>query len=65
MATFIAPVGGFNTPRTCMLRSVASVLDRKKPDKDWDVGREMIGWILGEWFMLLPCEDDCGIDVSD
>ena len=37
----------------------------RAPDKDWDVGREMIGWGLEEWLVLLPCEDDRGVDVSD
>ena len=46
VATFIAPFGGLNTPRTCMLRSVAAVLARAQ-DKDWDVGKEMVGWGLG------------------
>ena len=36
MATFTASFGGYNTPRTCMPRSVAAVLDRA-PDKDVDV----------------------------
>ena len=45
VATFTAPLGGFNMPRACMLRSVAAVLDRAQ-DKYWDVGREMIGWRL-------------------
>ena len=56
--------GGFHTPRRCMLRSVAAVLERAA-DEGWDVGREMIGWGLGEWPVLLPCEDDSGTDVSD
>ena len=50
-------------PRACILRSVAAVLDRA-PDKDWDVGREMVGWGLGGGPVLLP-HDDCGADVSD
>ena len=43
VATFTAPFGGFNTPRTCM-RSVAAVLDRA-PEKDWDVGRQGDDWL--------------------
>ena len=47
-----------------MLRSVAAVLDTA-PDKDWDVGREMIGWGQVEWIvLLLLCEDDRGTCVS-
>ena len=29
------------------------------------VGRELIGWGLGEWLVLLPWHDDCGAVVSD
>ena len=48
-----------------MLRSVAAVLDTA-PDKDWDVGREMIGWGQVEWIvLLLLCENDRGTYVSD
>ena len=36
-----------NTPRACVLRSVAAVLDRAQ-DKDLDVGREMTGCRLRE-----------------
>ena len=56
--TFTLSFGGFNTPRTCMLRSVAAVLYRSH------MGRELIGWALGEW-LVLPPFDDCGTDVSD
>ena len=63
--TFTLSSGGFNTRRTCMLRSVAAVLDTA-PDKDWDVGREVIGWGQVEWIvLLLLCEDDRGTYVSD
>ena len=50
-ATFIAP-GGFNASRVCMLRSVVAVVGRP-PDKDWDVGGEIIGWGLAlEWMKV-------------
>ena len=48
----------------CLLRSVGVVLDRS-PDKDWDVGREMKGWGLGEGPVLPPCDNDSGDDLSD
>ena len=33
--------------------------------KIWDVGRELIGWGLGKWLVLLRCEDDSGDSISD
>ena len=63
-ATFTALHGGFDTPHACMLRSVVAVLDRA-PDKDWDVGREMISWGLTDGLVLLPDDGDCGTNLSD
>ena len=37
--------------------------DRKT--EDWDVGREMKGWGLGERLALPPYDDDSGDDLSD
>ena len=37
----------------------------RSPDKDWDVGRKMKGWGLGEWLVLPPYDDDSGDDLSD
>ena len=58
------PCGGFDTPRACMLRSVAAVLDRA-PDKDWDVGGEMIACGRADGLVLLLDDGVCGTDVSD
>ena len=63
-ATFTAPCGAFNTPRACMLRSVAAALERA-PDKGWDVGREMIGWGLADGPVLMPDDGDDETDISD
>ena len=63
-ATFSLSLGGSHTPRTCLLRSVGAVLYRS-PDKDWNVGREMKGWGLGERPTLPRDDDDSGDDLSD
>ena len=63
-ATFTLSFGGSHTPRTCLLRLVGAVLC-KSPGRDWNVGREMKGWRLGEWPVLPPYDDDSGDDLSD
>ena len=47
-----------------LLTSVGAVLYRSQGN-DWDVGREMKGWGLGEWPDLPPYDDDSGEDLSD
>ena len=37
----------------------------RSPDKAWEVEREMKGWELEEWLVLLPYDDDSGNDLSD
>ena len=41
------------TPRTRLLESIATVLDRLS-EEDWDLDKEMIGWELGETLVLQP-----------
>ena len=43
-ATFTMPFEGLHTPRTCLLKSVRVDLYRA-PDKDWNVEKEVTGWV--------------------
>ena len=38
-----APFGGVDTPRSCMLTTVAAVL-HNTPSRSWDMNKEMEGW---------------------
>ena len=48
----------------CLLRSMSTVLCRSL-ERDWDVNREMKGWRVGEWLVLLPHDGDSEDDLSD
>ena len=48
VATFTLFFGHTHTPRIFFLRSVRSVLCRSLV-RDWDVNKEIRGWVLGEW----------------
>ena len=37
----------------------------RSAEKDWDVNKEMRGWGLGEWPLLLPYNGDSDDDLSD
>ena len=63
-ATFTLSFGGSHTPRMCLLRSVSAVLLRS-PKKDWDVHREVKGWELREWLVLLTYDDVSENDLND
>ena len=45
------PDGGHVTPRTRLLESIAVIMDRLS-EEDWDLDKEMIGWELGDSFVL-------------
>ena len=63
-ATFTLSFGWSHTPRMCLLRSVSAVLYRT-PEKDWDVHREVKGWGLREWLVLLTYDDVSENDLND
>ena len=54
-----------NTARSCFLKSIHAVLCRSL-GREGDANREMRGWGLGEWPVLLPydggSEDDLDSD---
>ena len=37
----------------------------RSPERDWDVNREIKGWGLGEWLVLLSYDGDSKDDLSD
>ena len=43
---------------------MSSVLCRSL-ERDWNVNREMKGWRVGEWLVLLPHDGDSEDDLSD
>ena len=52
-----------NTPRSCFLRSIRTVLENT-PERVWNLEKDMMGWRLGESPDLLFDKGDSDNDLD-
>ena len=60
---FTMPHWRMNTPRSCFLRSIRTVLENT-PGRIWNLEREMVGWGMGERLHLFFDTGDSDNDMD-